>query len=307
MQASPIAQPPPNCFGHSVSSMPGRQYYHYSSVSLQNRLSLNKINAKCMIVGHDAIRRRIPSCSCSKEWRPFSPVLMSLLHPVAMAISTLTIRVNGFRPSIALVFAVWTMRPRMIAAPIWYMLSWCSSRPSNPYLWTFKDNVIEETLLNLLSLPFALWFIINRNDSEALNCAYNHKYQEFWDAFYIIAAAGGVSLILLICMMLHFCNRIRNASYNTNGLSGFWKGTLTIAGLNMLLAFVGQWLLWSGKSYRLLLSTLNLLLMFMNHSIHHQCRYGFLPRKSPGRRCGVGGRPLRRCARSTTCRRSGLN
>jgi hypothetical protein len=223
-----------------------------------------------------------------------------------MVISTITIRANGFKPNIALVFAIWTMRPRMIAAPIWYVFFSSSSRPINPYLWTFKDNVIEETLLNIFSLPFALLFIINRNDSEQGACAYNYKYQEFWDAFYIVAAAGAVSLILLVCMMLHFCSKIRKAPY-TAGLSRFWKWTLTISGLNMLLAFAGQWLLWSGKSYRLLLITLNSSLMFTNNSFHHQCRYGFLPRKSPGRKCGVGGRSLRNCTRSTTCRRSALN
>lgn len=132
-------------------------------------------------------------------------IVMSLIHPFAMLAATLAIRVNGFYPNIFLVFAVWTMWPRMVAAPVLYCLAACCSRKAregrNPYLWTFKDNVIEESLLNVISLPFAFFFIINRNDSEQGWCANDQGYKHFWDSFYLIAAAGVSSLVLSLVLL----------------------------------------------------------------------------------------------------------
>ena len=181
---------------------------------------------------------------------------MALIHPFAMLASTLAIRVNGFYPNIILVFAIWTMRPRLIATPLWYVFASCcrcctGSRHTNPYLWTFKDNVVEETLLNIFALPFAAFFIIGRQYVKAGDCASVMEYQLFWNAFYVIAGAGCISLLLLIFMLLHWwfdAARRYTAVYNGGGggLSCFWKWTLTIAGMNMFVAFTGQWLLWSG-------------------------------------------------------------
>ena len=183
---------------------------------------------------------------------------MALIHPFAMLAATLAIRVNGFYPNILLVFAIWTMRPRLIATPIWYLFAACCCSKSrhtnaNPYLWTFKDNVVEETLLNIFALPFAIWFIIGRQYVQAGDCAEVMEYQLFWNAFYVIAGAGVISLFLLIYMLLHWCfnaarhyTRVNNGKGGGERLSCFWKWTLTIAGMNMFVAFTGQWLLWSG-------------------------------------------------------------
>ncbi|MCJ1460331.1 hypothetical protein MMC28_010710 [Mycoblastus sanguinarius] len=202
-----------------------------------------------LFFGHDAIRRHIPSCSSSNEWKPWSSIVLTMIHPLAMALATITIRVNGFKPDIFLVFAIWTMRPRMTATPIWFLVSNCSRRTRNPYLWTFKDNIVEETILNIFSLPFAILFIVNRHDSQQGWCADSSDYLAFWDAFYIIAAAGVISLALLVCMALHYCchsgrKYVPVPHNNMPVLSRFWKWTLIVAGFNMLVAFAGQWLLW---------------------------------------------------------------
>lgn len=232
----------------------------FSTISFPPKMRSSWLSA--FSLGHDTIRKKIPSCSCSKQWGPWSSMLMALIHPFAMLAATLSIRANGFYPNISLVFAIWTMRPRLVATPIWYLFAnCCSSRPTNPYLWTFKDNVVEETLLNIFALPFAIWYIIGRQYVQPGECASVMEYQLFWNAFYVIAGAGIISLLLLTFMLFHWCfnaarhyTRVNNGKGGGERLSCFWKWTLTIGGLNMFVAFTGQWLLWSGIApfYRLL-------------------------------------------------------
>ena len=181
-----------------------------------------------------------------------------------MAISTITMRVNGFKPSIFLMFALWTMRPRMVATPIWYTVNRVGSRRrssrGNPYLWTYKDNVVEETVLNIFSLPFALFFVATRHISEEGSgiCTGFSSYQKFWESFYVIAAAGGVSLITLGVMILHWLKKVNRKERRgidvlyTDAPDRFWHLILFFGGLNILVAFAGQWLLWSSKSILLL-------------------------------------------------------
>ena len=170
-----------------------------------------------------------------------------------MAVSTITIRANGFYPNIFLTFAIWTMRPRMFGPFLWWIVACCfQGTADNAYLWTFKDSVVEESLLNVLSLPFPAFVAIVHHYIDGDPCAGEIHYQRFWLSFYIIIAAGAVSALLLFIMVLRFC-RIRFARGGLNaqrpGLSPFWKWTLTVGGLNMLLAFSGQWLLW-GSEYQ---------------------------------------------------------
>ena len=253
MLASQIALPHSGCSYLLVSSTLGM----HSCPSSLVRSSFPQLHSSWLSafsLGHDYIRKKIPSCSCSKQWGPWSSILMAMVHPFAMLLATLSIRANGFYPDIILVFAIWTMRPRMVATPIWYLFAnCCSSKHTNPYLWTFKDNVVEETLLNIFALPFAVWFIIGRQYVTPGECASVVEYQMFWNAFYVIAGAGVISLLLLTYMLLHWCfnaarhyTRVNNGKGGGERLSCFWKWTLTIAGLNMFVAFVGQWLLWSG-------------------------------------------------------------
>ena len=166
-----------------------------------------------------------------------------------MVISTYTIRLNGFDPVPILVFAVWTIRPRLVITPLlWLSFHICGGRKggNNPYLWTFKDNVVEETLLNIFSLPFALLFIKLRDDTDEYGCASQPAYQHFWNSFYLMAAVGAISLIILFFMVIHGCC---GRNKDEESLSLFWKLTLFFAGLNMFAGFAGQWLLWGSKYF----------------------------------------------------------
>lgn len=165
-----------------------------------------------------------------------------------MVIATFTIRVNGFYPSVFLTFAIWTMRPRMFGPLLWWTVACCvQGTTDNAYLWTFKDSVVEESLLNILSLPFATLFAIAHRSVKGGPCTGDVDYQRFWLSFYIVIAAGIISALLVLYMSIHFCTRYLKPRIQRPGLSRFWKLTLTVGGLNMLLAFVGQWLLWSSK------------------------------------------------------------
>ena len=173
-----------------------------------------------------------------------------------MIISSITIRVNGFYPNLGLTFAIWTMRPRMFGPLLCWLIACCFQRKTdNAYLWTLKDSIIEESLLNVFSLPFALFFVIGHQSVDDGSCVGDIHYQRFWSSFYIIIAAGGLSMFLLAHICLHYCCRCRKRSLRKSAggseaqqvLSGFWKWILTMGGLNMLIAFAGQWLLWGSK------------------------------------------------------------
>ena len=194
------------------------------------------------------MRTKLPSCSSGQSWAPWSSIALVCIHPFLMVISTYTIRVNGFSPNPTLVFAVWTMRPRLVITPLlWAFAHLCGGGVYNPYSWTFKDNVVEETLLNIFSLPFALLFVFMRDDTLQDGCASQPAYQHFWNSFYLMAAVGIVSLVILFFMVIQGLRSCRGRTKNDESLSRFWKLTLFFAGLNMFVAFAGQWLLWGSE------------------------------------------------------------
>ena len=198
--------------------------------------------------GHDQIRSRVPSCTGGQEWRPWSSIFFACIHPLLMVVSTFTIQLNGFSPDWLLIYAIWTMRPRFVITPMLFLLGWLFDwgNDENPYLWTFKDNVVEETLLNIFSLPFALLFISNRSNAAGqAACQDSAAYTNFWNAFYVIAATGVLSLMLLFMMVIHGCRTCHGrGDRDGKGLSSFWAWALVLGGLNMVVALVGQWVLW---------------------------------------------------------------
>jgi len=218
-----------------------------------------------LVIGHDSVRRTIrryiTPCLHGNTWTPWTAIMMSVVHIIAMAVSTVALRSNGFYPNAFMVFGLWTMRPRAsIATPIWHLLSGClSSEPHyhHPYLWSFKDDVLQENLLNIFALPFALWYIENRPPGyEEGSCASSAYYVKFWDSFYVIAGAGALSLVLLVLQILHWCTNRHKADYkavhvdkmgrlDTQRISGFWKVVLTLGAVNMLVTFATQWVIWS--------------------------------------------------------------
>ena len=196
-----------------------------------------------------------------------------------MVAATLLLRNNGFHPDGLALFGFWTMRPRASIATLFYFLfAACAAYPTheNPYLWSLKDHVVEDTLLNLLSVPWALYYAVNRPSalSEPV-CKSNKAYMIFWDSFYAIAAVGAVSFFVLVVMLVHASSRERRQRARSDyelletgrrGLapgwyggavpgaqtvvrvSGWWKFVFFVAGANMIAAFAANWVIWSSMS-----------------------------------------------------------
>jgi hypothetical protein len=86
-------------------------------------------------------------------------------------------------------------------------------------------------------------------DFNATICEDETAYSYFWNYFYVLAGVGGVSTILLGCMILHYYMNRKREPYHQVGKSSehltrekdidrFWVTVLTIAWLNMLVTFV---------------------------------------------------------------------
>ncbi|OCT48821.1 hypothetical protein CLCR_05134 [Cladophialophora carrionii] len=180
-----------------------------------------------------------------------------------MLAATYLLRNNGFRPDPFMLFGFWTMRPRASSFTLFFFViarvCFGQKGNQNSYLWSMKDHVVEDTLLNVFSLPFALWYILHRPDSLAAGlCSDDSSYLRFWDSFYAIAGAGGIAAFLLVVMFGHACSSDRKkiaydplafASHysETMGepLSKFWRFVFLVGGINMIAAFATSWVLWS--------------------------------------------------------------
>ena len=190
------------------------------------------------------------------------------------------LRNNGFHPNPVALFGFWTMRPRASVATLSYFLfAACAAYPvhENPYLWSLKDHVVEDTLLNLLSLPWAVYYVVKR--PSQLNdpvCKSNTAYIIFWDSFYAITGVGAVSAIVLVVMLVHAYSKDRrgraqshyalaklsktsgasrwyeDAAHDSQAperVSAWWKFVLFVASTNMVAAFAANWVIWSSKSF----------------------------------------------------------
>ncbi|EXJ74104.1 uncharacterized protein A1O5_02398 [Cladophialophora psammophila CBS 110553] len=135
-------------------------------------------------------------------------------HEAAMFAATYLLRNHGFHPNVFMIFGFWTMRPR---ATVFTLLFFIISRVcfgqkgnENTYLWSLKDHTVEDTLLNIFSLPFALWDILHRPDSlDAGVYSDDPAYPRLWNSFYAIAGAGAVSAFLGVIMLGHACSSNR--------------------------------------------------------------------------------------------------
>ncbi|OAG40951.1 hypothetical protein AYO21_04793 [Fonsecaea monophora] len=217
-----------------------------------------------LLVGHERVRRAVARYSCfpSARWTPFAGVVTAIISIAAMFAATYLLRNNGFRPNAFMLFGFWTMRPRATVFTLLYFIiarvCFGQKGNQNTYLWSLKDHTVEDTLLNMFSLPFALWYILHRPDNLSAGvCSDNTSYLRFWNSFYAIAGAGAISVLLGVVMLGHACSRSRkeranDIMYNMVGyidadspLSTFWRFVFTVAGITMVGVFATDWVIWS--------------------------------------------------------------
>jgi hypothetical protein len=185
-----------------------------------------------------------------------------------MAVSTVAARSNHFDADFAALFGLWTVRPRVaVATPLWSLISSCVYEDSrNPYNWTFKDMLVAESLLNILTVPFAVHFLGQRNGtSSACECNPNNSsnacpilgVKVFYDCMLAVSFIGAASFFLLICwLLLHWVGESKKGKGEYHDLQNreyrSVSGTLNflLFGFGSIIMFgacAAQWLVWSGK------------------------------------------------------------
>lgn len=185
-----------------------------------------------------------------------------------MAVSTVAARSNHFDANFAALFGLWTVRPRVaVATPLWSLISSCVYEDSrNPYSWTFKDMLIAESLLNILTIPFAVRFLGQRHGTSFVcqcdpttssNACPILNVTVFYDCMLAVSLIGAASFFLLICwLLLHWVSESKKGKGEYHDLQNreykSVSGTLNflLFGFGSVIMFgacAAQWLIWSGK------------------------------------------------------------
>ena len=185
-----------------------------------------------------------------------------------MAVSTVAARSNHFDANFAALFGLWTVRPRVaVATPLWSLISSCVHEDSrNPYSWTFKDMLIAESLLNILTIPFAVRFLGQRHGTSFVcqcdpttssNACPTLNVTVFYDCMLAVSLIGAASFFLFICwLLLHWVSESKKGKGEYHDLQNreykSVSGTLNflLFGFGSVIMFgacAAQWLIWSGK------------------------------------------------------------
>ena len=222
--------------------------------------------------GHDVVRRKLPSCFSSGTWKPWAGILTAMIQAAAMVVSTVVARSNGFDANFAQLFGLWTLRPRVaVATSLWCLLSprsrsYRDREGHNPYKWTFKDMLLAECLLNLVSIPFAVHFFGQRGgqskqcgcDPDAGNECPILGIDVFYDCMIAVSLIGAASFFLLVCWLLLECishskkgdsdTLYRSLEGKSRGVDKMLKFVIFGFGSGVMLgACACQWLIWSCK------------------------------------------------------------
>src|SRR5436190_13678780 len=124
--------------------------------------------AICLVTGHQVFRSRVPAFLRSHSWKPWSGIAMCIVHLLANIISTVISRANGYESSFLALMGLWILRPRVTFVML--PLAWATNHikkgdSSSGYDWTFLDMTIFESLINIVSIPFAFKLRANVNSN----------------------------------------------------------------------------------------------------------------------------------------------
>ena len=190
-----------------------------------------------------------------------------------MLISAGIAKTKGFNASFTALFGLWTTRPRIaFATLIWHFGIFAWPRPSKrrsssgpdeertvrqrvKKLWrklsrrktlyykrTYRDVLLAENLLNILSFPFALHFLQDERPGGPI-CTnpnvVNPSVPVFFDSMRWCLIAGGVSVLLLCAQIIHYV-QYGGEIRRDGGRFVFIVGPIIMFG-----TLISNWVLWA--------------------------------------------------------------
>jgi hypothetical protein len=206
--------------------------------------------AVSLVTGHQAFRNIVPSFLPVNGWKPWSGISMCITHLLANIISTAISRVNGYESSFIAFMGLWILRPRItfIMLPLAWATKYIEKGSSSSYEWTFLDMTIFESLMNIVSIPFAIKLRANINSNLCTNnyiqsmgiqpMLYNFMKSSL--GFTIVAGIASTILLATIC--------IPALDRSKGGVEGGRLSVLKL--LFMILSggmLISNWLFWAGK------------------------------------------------------------
>jgi hypothetical protein len=206
--------------------------------------------AVSLVTGHQAFRRLVPAFLRSDSWKPWGGIAMLITHLLAIVVSTFISRSNGYESDFLSLMGIWILRPRVtfIMLPLALATGHIQKSFSSSYDWTFLDMTIFESLINIVSIPFAFKLRANVNSNLCTNDYVQSTgvqpmfYSIMNSSLGFTVAAGTASTILFATIIIVALDRSKE------GVEGRRLSVLKL--LFMVLSggmLISNWLFWVGK------------------------------------------------------------
>ena len=224
---------------------------------LRTLIILNAVAASTsLLVGHQAVRDRLPSWLRSAEWQPWGGTASFVLQASTTIASAAISRSNGYESDFLMMTGVWAMRPRVAVLNVLWAFAFRSD-----FLWSLQDSVMTEGLLNLATLGLAIK-LRNGLEGDSYGCRVRGErptdassYANLFSTlnYAVIAACSSTfqMALLLIKYVQGDADRFKgkNSVYTSNW---FFSGIdLAISGLffmTTLGSLVSGWVFWRGET-----------------------------------------------------------
>jgi hypothetical protein len=175
---------------------------------------------------------------------------MLITHLLAIVVSTAISRSNGYESDFLSLMGIWILRPRVtfIMLPLARASGHIQKSSSRSYDWTFLDMTIFESLINIVSIPFAFKLRANVNSNLCTNAYVQSMgvqpmlYSLMNSSLGFTVAAGTASTILFATVVIVALDRSKE------GVEGRRLSVLKL--LFMVLSggmLISNWLFWTGK------------------------------------------------------------
>jgi hypothetical protein len=236
---------------------------------------LNVLDAAfSLLLGHKAVRAKIPKLPCMSSddedrWTPVSGLIGAFLHILPMLISAGISKAHNQGMTFRSIFGLWTMRPRsnLLVFVIVRSMGWFG------FSTTIYDTVVSESLLDLLSLPFALTFLTGNHPNDSSSCNLqgyqptDNPIHFMHSSFGYATFAGATSAIIAVWFLVMSLNEHiytkqideeeeedfekidseRHGYFSRMGLRLVSEKKLIIPMVIAMSSFISNWVLWGSE------------------------------------------------------------